>query len=39
MSYIEVECESCEKLHKINKSEFEFESIEVSERQMGAEVT
>ena len=39
MPYITVECKECKKQVKINNSEFEFESVDSEERQMGAETT
>jgi hypothetical protein len=39
MSYIKVECKNCKKHHQFNASDFDFESVDSDERQMGAEIT
>lgn len=39
MSFIEVECNNCQKTHKIPMKNFSFELVDSCERQMGAELT
>jgi len=39
MSYVKIECDNCGKSYTINISEFEFESVDTDERQVGAEIT
>lgn len=39
MKYIEVKCQKCGNLHKIESAEFDYEEVEVDEREMGEEIT
>lgn len=39
MSHIEVQCNKCERTHRIDQKDFEFEQVDADERQMGAEIT
>jgi hypothetical protein len=39
MSYIKIQCEDCEKVHQIHRSEMEYEPVDSEVREMGEEIT